>query len=147
MGAYHPGSMELRRALLLFAIVLGLAALVSSVVEPGRRASPRTAATGEPPAGAPRGGRSGAPRPLHLSASGTRPRTVTVRAGVAAVLSVAVEEPGQVSIPDLGQTAAAEPATPARFDLLVERPGRLRVVFAPAAGGPAARVGTMRVTR
>lgn len=139
--------MELRRALLLFAIVLGLAALVSSVVEPVRTESPRTAATGAPPATAIPGRASGAARPLRLSAAGTRNRTVTVRAGVAAVLSVAVEEPGQVSIPDLGQTAAAEPATPARFDLLVERPGRLRVVFSPAAGGPASRAGTLRVTR
>jgi len=57
-----------------------------------------------------------------------------MRAGEAATLEVAVDEPGTVEIPDMGLSAAAEPVTPARFDVLATRPGRYELLFTPAGG-------------
>jgi hypothetical protein len=58
-----------------------------------------------------------------------------------------VTQAGQVRIPDLGMSASAEPLTPARFDLLVERPGRYRLVFTPAADNASEAAGTLVVTK
>ena len=128
--------MHLRRALLLFAIVLGMAALVASlsrpIDNPHRQAPPPRPVTGA---------ETVAPRPAPASARDL-PRTVTfeaaadqsrrMRAGEAATIEVAVNEPGSVEIPNMGLTAAADPVTPAQFDVLATRPGRYRLLFTPA---------------
>ena len=57
-----------------------------------------------------------------------------------------VEEPGQVSIPDLGMSSAAEPLTPGHFDVLTHQTGRHPIEFEPASGdGAQVRVGTLVV--
>jgi hypothetical protein len=68
-----------------------------------------------------------------------------LRAGEAATVEVMVTEAGNVEIPDMGLTAAADPVTPARFDVLASRPGRYRIMFTPAGGDSAGPAGTLVV--
>jgi hypothetical protein len=137
---------HLRRALLLFAIVLGLAAVAASVSRPRNADSPGTAQetltqSEQPPTAAP-----GAPAAVELTLSAANPEAQRIRAGQAATLFVEVEEPGQVAIPDLGMGAAAEPLTPARFDVLTRETGRHPIEFEPAGADDAqVRVGTLVV--
>jgi hypothetical protein len=140
--------MHLRRALILFAVVLGLAALAGALSQPRREAdrqpadapAPRTKP--EQPTLVPG---EEASRGTQLRFGGEEPRTRRLQAGRTAVASVAVGEPGQVAIPDLGLIAPADPLTPARFDLLVTTPGRYPVRFTPAGEAAAETVGTLLV--
>jgi hypothetical protein len=139
--------MHLRRALLLFAIVLGLAAIVSALSrpqstddEPPPRA--QTDATG-PPTVSPGAG-EGAPAEIDVDAA--KPRAHELQAGRAATVTVAVESAGSVEIPKLGLSADAEPLTPARFDVLVAEPGRYALRVVPADGDESRPAGTLVVT-
>jgi hypothetical protein len=136
---------HLRRALLLFAIVLGLAAVAASVSRPRDDSeSPgqdTVTETEQPPTASP-----GAPAAVELTLFAADPRPQRIRAGQAATLFVEVEEPGQVVIPDLGMAAAGEPLTPARFDVLTRQAGRHPIEFEPAGARDArVRVGTLVV--
>jgi len=126
---------DLRRALLLFAIVLGVAAIASSIARPPERDGGSA-------------GDRGAGRHVEQSAGAdaSRPaaRTVAVRAdrplrkvelasGRPVTLLVAVTAPGQIEIPRLGLVEDAERLTPARFDLLVSSPGRYPVSLRQAS--------------
>jgi hypothetical protein len=151
-------AVHLRRALLLFAIVLGMAALAASLSRPvadradDRAAQPPAEQQREreparpaprPPTAAPTP--SSAPRaPLTFAAGADETRRV--RAGEAATLEVAVDEPGSVEIPGLGLTATADPLTVARFEVFPSRPGRYEIVFTPAAGDDATPAGELVVT-
>lgn len=137
--------------MLLFAIVLGLAAVSASLVRPptagrqgGAPEEPATergrAPTARPGTGRPRRGS----QEVRLDA-GERARSQRLASGRPAVVTVAVERPGQVEIPELGLTAAAGPHTPARFDVLPDEPGRHEVTFAPAGGGSPRLVGALEV--
>ena len=135
--------MELRRALLLFAIVLGLAAIVTSVSRPREARDPPP---GAPPASSVAAPRAGAAEPLEIRFE--RPsklRTRRLETGRPTTVIVTVDEPGQVEIEGLGLSAAAEPLTPARFDVLASDEGRHRVRFTPAAMGEGSVVGTLDV--
>ena len=139
--------MHLRRALLLFAIVLGMAALVASLSRPieerrgdSERREPRE--PGPPTVSAPPA--QELPEALSFDASETE--TMRLRAGVAATVEVSVDEPGNVEIPGLGLSAAADPVTPARFDVLASRPGRYQLLFTPAGGNPSEPAGRLVVT-
>jgi hypothetical protein len=139
--------MELRRALLLFAIVLGIAALVSAIAQPPeRRSKTATEDTAAPPLPPPTTKPTASPQPpggpiaLRL---GPKNKTVKVETGAAATLTVVVAEPGQVTLEGLGLTASAEPNTPARFDLLVATPDTYRVLLAPSAGGEPRAIGSI----
>jgi hypothetical protein len=139
---------ELRRALLLFAIVLGIAALVSVVTQPAERKSERTT-TEETPAPVltlPETAPTASPRPdpgVAGIAIDPKDKTARFEPGAATTLTVVVDEPGQVELEGLGLAAPAEPSTPARFDLLVDSPGRHRVLFAPARGGEPRSIGSI----
>ena len=145
-------SVHLRRALLLFAIVLGMAALVASLSRPidDRRTqstTPTQTAPGPPTAtdgSAPAGGTAELPKTLTFQAA--MKESKKLRAGTAATVEVAVSEPGSVDIPDMGLTASADPVTPARFDLLPTRPGRYPLLFTPASGDTAEPAGSLVVT-
>ena len=133
--------MHVRRVLLLFALVLGLAALAAAVSQPreeAREASPRQvpAPTATPGPGGVRATQ------LEFSTEG-RPRTEKLVVGRAATVVVKVAEPGEVTLEGLGLVASAEPLTPARFELLGRRPGRHRVRFTAAAGDEAVTAGTL----
>jgi hypothetical protein len=145
---------HLRRALLLFAIVLGLAAIAASV------SRPRVDAV--------RSDRSGADRPAtglnqtptvsparddslpaaELTFVAADPHPQRIQAGQAATVLVEVEEAGQVEIATLGVSTVAEPLTPGRFEVLTRTRGRHPIMFTPASGsGERRRVGTLVVAK
>src|SRR5215210_1985198 len=130
-------AVHLRRALLLFAIVLAMAALVASLSRPldDRRGQTTTPAEPEPgpetASPAPATGDSAA-EPRTLRFHGAKSQSKPLQANEAATVEVAVAEAGSVEIPDLGLTAPADPDTPARFDVLAIRPGRYPLLFTPA---------------
>jgi hypothetical protein len=137
---------HLRRALLLFAIVLGMAALAASLsrpLEPPKSPqSPRESRDRGPATVAPRP----APKlPALLSFEATQEESIRMRAGDAATVEVAVPEAGTVAIPGMGLSAAADRFTPARFDVYASRPGRYALVFTPAGGELAEPAGRLVV--
>jgi hypothetical protein len=124
---------HLRRALLLFAIVLGMAALVASLSRPieERRSdsSQREPADTTPPTASP----TPAPDlPEALSFEASENETMRLQAGHAATVEVSVEEPGSVDIP--------------RMDVLASRPGPYQLLFTPAGGNPTEPAGRLVVT-
>jgi hypothetical protein len=126
---------QLRRVLLLFALVLGLSALVASIAPPPETRDEATddATVAEPaPAVAPE---PLAP-PLKLSArrSNGPPPTQHVSVGSGFNLEVSVPEPGDVVLGEFGLRQSADALTPARFDLVAERVGRFPVIFEPVDG-------------
>jgi hypothetical protein len=147
--------MDLRRALLLFAIVLGLAAIASSITRPSDDGGDGTTTDGATETR----GESGI-QPAATSAPGTPPvdpATIRFSAGAKrkvqkleqgrpATVVVTVKVPAQVEIPSLGLTQPAEPVTPARFDLLVSEAGSHRIVLRPAdADSDVSQIGTLKV--
>jgi hypothetical protein len=144
---------HLRRALLLFAIVLGLAAVAASISRPREHKSPpptttqsQTAPTIEPGTApeTPPPGESG-PGSVEVTFDADKPKAHKVGAGQAATVVVEVPSPGQVSIADLGLTDAADPTTPASFDVLTSRPGRYPITFEPADTNTPLEAGTLVV--
>lgn len=140
--------MHLRRALLLFAIVLGLAAVAASVsrphdANPGPRTDTAQTQTAERPG--PQG--QAAPGSVDVTFSVEHPRTRRIRAGSAATVVLEVPEAGQASIEGLGMTATAEPTTPASFDVLTRATGHYPVTFTPAGTSVSLSAGTLVVER
>jgi hypothetical protein len=140
--------MHLRRALLLFALVLGVSALIASfAAPPGREPANRKDAGSEQPTAGP-GTRAPSARTVRLrfgpSRGSTRSRTVPPGAHV--ILTVAVEHAAQVAVRGTGQLETAGPHTPALFDLLLPREGRYEVVVEPAEGR-LRKAGTLIVKR
>lgn len=137
--------MELRRALLLFALVLGLAAIATSVSRPddNRRDEPPPAARQVPAAPTPRP-QSAAAADIVFEA-GRPPATEKLAADRPAAVTVEVDESGLVELGGLGLTAPAEPLTPARFDVLVADEGRHPVRFTAAGSHEPRTVGTLVV--
>ncbi len=136
--------MELRRALLLFAIVLGVAAVVAAVAGPASRDPESTTATAPASRPAPAGGQR-PPTRVRVDGRGA-PVIRRLEAGRATTVVVDVAEPGQVELEGLGLTDAAEPRDPAMFETLPAERGRYRVLFAPA-GGARTRVLGVLVSR
>jgi hypothetical protein len=128
-----------RRAILLFALVLGLAALAAAVSPSRVTKGPAPSAPPESPSTA------GATRQLSFSV-GSRKRVRRAREGEHVVVSVASEAGGVATIPRLGRTANVGPAAPAQFDLLVPAPGRYDVMLTASGASEPQRVGTL-VTR
>lgn len=143
--------MHLRRALLLFAIVLGLAAVAASVSRPRENDNPPpTTEAQRPPAvepgtapEAPAG--ESAPGSVEVTFDADSPKAHRIGASQAATVIVEVPEPGQVSIDLLGQTDTAEPTTPASFDVLTSSPGRYPITFVPADTNETLEAGTLVV--
>jgi hypothetical protein len=140
--------MHLRRALLLFALVLGVSALIASFAAPPRREPARRGnATTEPPTASP-GNRAAPAKTVRLRLGPSRdssPRH-TLAPGSRAIVTVAVDHPAQVSVSGTGQVKTAGPHTPAVFDLFLVREGRFRVTVTPAEGRPR-QAGTILVRR
>jgi hypothetical protein len=140
------GRVHLRRAMLLFAIVLGVAALVASLSPPLEERRADTTPS-EPPSTAPTATARPGPEPSRaLEFDAAENESLRVRTGEAATVLVAVEEPGSVDIPDLGLTGPANPHTPARFDILAPSPGRYDLLFSPAGGSGSEEAGKLVVT-
>jgi hypothetical protein len=143
---------HLRRALLLFAIVLGLAAIAASVSrspdESGEPESPPavrsdTGEASEPSVSPGDATPAGGVEELVFDAG--RDQTRRLDAGQPATVLVEVDEPGLVEIADLGLSAPAEPLTPARFDVLTSNAESLAITFTPATGDTTADAGTLVV--
>jgi hypothetical protein len=136
---------HIRRALLLFAIVLGMAALVASLSRPPAERS--STAPPEEPAPAPSTARpapaDNPPRPVSFNAASDERRRVP--ASRAATLEVSVDEPGNVELPGLGLTASTDEHTPARFEVFPTRPGNYEILFTPADGDESRPAGTLVV--
>jgi hypothetical protein len=148
---------HVRRALLLFAIVLGLAAIAASLSRTGdedplRAPQQATTSTPEPepettPRAAPREETTEvADGTTTVELNAAEDKSARIEAGRSVTLEMAVVEPGEVTIPDLGLTAAADPLTPALFDLLVTSPGRYVIEFTPSEGNETRSAGTLVVT-
>jgi hypothetical protein len=151
-GEASIGLVHLRRALLLFAIVLGLAAIAASVSrspeESGERESPPavrsdTGDVPEPSVSPGNAAPAGGIQELVFDAG--RDQTRRLDAGQPATVLVEVDEPGLVEIVDLGLSAPAEPLTPARFDVLTSNAESLAITFTPADGDTSADAGTLVV--
>jgi hypothetical protein len=138
---------HLRRALILFAVVLGLTALVAALAPRGGDDNSSSTSTPQPPPTKGSGSTAAGPTRIELTAKQKgSPETKHVKAGTHAIVRVRVGEPGQVSIPALGLTDDAEPRTPATFDVFFADPGRATVELQPAAGEQQ-RVGTIEIRR
>lgn len=144
--------MELRRALLLFAIVLGLAAIASTIARPpdrGGDADTDTTASTPPAKSAPSATSPAAktPQPTTIEfRSGAKPETHKLEQGQPATVLVDVETPGQVDIPSLGLTDAGEPLTPAMFEILETKPGNHPIMVQPAASETLpTKAGTLKI--
>jgi len=127
---------HIRRALLLFAIVLGLAAIAASVSrspdDSGERESqpavPSEAEEAPSPSVSP-GNATTVAGVRQLVFEADRDQTRQLDARQPATVLVEVEEPGLVEIDGLGLSAPAEPLTPARFEILTSKPDRFDITF------------------
>ena len=137
--------MHLRRALLLFAIVLGLTALAAAATRPldeRRDRRPQNPPAAAPSAGPVREARPAARARFH---AGGRPRSHRIEARRRALVTVRADAPGQVELVGLGLIATAEPLTPARFEVLTARTGRFDVLYTPAGELAGRRLGVLVV--
>jgi hypothetical protein len=132
--------------LLLFAIVLGMAALVASFSRPAEQRQPKPANEQPGPAtAAPAPAPADAPaRAISFDASSRDRRRLPQ--GRAATLEIAVNEPGTVDVPDMGLTASADEHTPARFEVFPARAGAYAILFRPANSDQSRPAGTLVVT-
>jgi hypothetical protein len=128
---------HLRRALLLFAIVLGLAAVAAAVSRPREETKPPPAPTVAT--------RTPAPAPTTVTFDADRVRARRIGADQAATVYVRVPEAGQVSIDRLRMSDTAEPDTPAEFDIFAPAAGRYPILFQPAGSSEALEAGTLVV--
>jgi hypothetical protein len=139
---------HIRRALLLFAIVLGLAAIAASVSRSPDESDEREAqptAPGEVPSESLSPGDATTVGVRELVFDADREQTRRVDAGQPATVLVEVDEAGLVEIPDLGLSAPAQPLTPARFDVLHSEPARLAITFTPVDDDAIGPAGTLVV--
>jgi hypothetical protein len=129
---------HLRRALLLFALILGLTALATAVAPPPPKSDNSPVAPPAPPPV------QHDERTLNFPAPPPdgHARTHEVQPDDRVIVQVSAGAGGEATIPTLGQTAPVTGSVPARFDLIDLPPGRYEVMFAPALE-PAARVGTI----
>jgi hypothetical protein len=135
---------HVRRALLLFALVLGLAAIATSVSRP----TDQDDGSGPPPASeteqTPTVSPGSAADPVaELTFEAGRDRARRLEAGRAATVLVEVDEPGEVDIAGLGLNQPATPLTPARFDVLASDGARHPISFTPADEDEPETVGTL----
>jgi hypothetical protein len=138
-------AVHIRRALLLFAIVLGMAALVASLSRPPEersRTEPRQKPSPGPTMAEPAPA-DGAAKLVSFDAVASE--THRLQAGRAATLEVSVDEPGSVEVAAFGLTASADEHTPARFEVFPTHAGRYKIHFTPAHGDESRPAGTLVV--
>ena len=120
-----------RRLLVLFAVLLGLTALVTSlaprptVTRPGVAQVTPTATATPPPT------RAATTLAAHRGVDVRRPRApahqIHARVGDVLALTVRGDVIDDVEIEAAGKVVPMEPGSPARFELLLDRRGELRV--------------------
>jgi hypothetical protein len=129
-------AVQIRRVLLLFALVLGLSALVASLApapDTGDEGTDDTTVATTPEATPLE---RAEPLVVRFSAGAKRQEFPTRRVplGSSFVLEVSVPGPGDVLVDELGLRQSADPLTPARFAILAQPPGGYAVGFVPATG-------------
>lgn len=138
--------MEMRRALLLFAIVLGVAAVVASLSSSSRD-NADSSRLPAPPATAVDRGPSPVSAPTVRFDADRAPADRTLRVGRAGTVTVSSEQPGEVRIDSLGLSAAVEPSSPARFDIYETDPGSHRLRLDAAGGVHDRSLGVLTIRR
>ncbi len=132
------------RRLVILMVVLFAASALAAALAPQPPVGEEEETTTEPAVSAPpAAAERGRLVRATLNAGGRKPRTIELREGDQLALLVRSETPGQVEIPALGLLDHVDPDTPARFDLLGERIGRLEVRLVE----PPRTVGTIEVSR
>jgi hypothetical protein len=127
-----------RRLLLLFAVLLGLTALVTSLaprptVRPGAAGAGAGLSTPTPTPAPTRPALLSQRVERTISADAGRPRArVRVHAGDVLALTVRGDLLDGVEIADLGKLEPIEPGSPARFEMLLDSPGEFRVTLIDA---------------
>ena len=123
-----------RRLLVVFAVLLGLTALVTSLAPrptarpDGTGAGAVTAAPSASPTASPQSPKSSRRIERTISADVGRPRArVRARAGDVLALTVRGDVLDGVEIAGLGKLEPVEPGSPARFEMLLDTPGEYRV--------------------
>jgi hypothetical protein len=130
--------------LLLFALVLGLSAVVASLAPPPERERKGSideeqptlttpSAGAQPAPGQPEKVRFEAPDPADTS---FKTPTRLVEGGSSLSIVVAVPVPGDVVLDGLGLRQAADPLAPAHFEVLARPPGKYAVLYQPVTGDP-----------
>jgi hypothetical protein len=127
---------HLRRALLLFALVLGLSAVAASIAPAPRVAEEEPAPAPPPPSAAESAAAEVTTVSFGLPHDARKPPRREVKAGTPLVVMVRAAEPGEVSIPRLGQVTNVAAGVSARFDVLAPEPGRYDVIFQPVDAEP-----------
>jgi hypothetical protein len=119
--------MAARRLLIVMLLLLGISTLAAALVPPPDRESTQTenstsrpTQTREPPQGERVAGEVSA-------AVSRRLDRIRVSTGDQLALVVKTPRPAEIAVPAFGLIEFAEPGAPARFDILVERPGRFEV--------------------
>jgi hypothetical protein len=137
---------HIRRALLLFAIVLGMGGLAASLSRPPQERS--SSQPEKPPAQAPATVKASPPDspPTVVSFDALTDERRRLPVDTAATIEVAVDQAGSVEFPGLALTASADPHTPARFDIFPTRTGTYDILFTPAKGDESRPAGTLEVT-
>ena len=131
--------MQLRRGLLVFALVLSALSLGAALAPPPKDDEEPATTAARP--------RTPAPGPTAIELRQPAPEVPPVRrvrTGAHIVLRVSARQSGSVEIPGLGLLQPVEPGTPALFDLLASRPGRYDVNLV-ATGAERTKLGTLVV--
>jgi hypothetical protein len=143
---------HLRRALLLFAIVLGLAAIAASISLPPEESGDRADRSPPPPATerdetptVSPGIEPAAGPTVEVVFDAEREQVRRLDTGQPATVVVEVAEPGLVEATQLGLSAPADPLTPARFEVLVNDPERVMLVFTPVTDDTPKPAGVLAV--
>jgi hypothetical protein len=125
-----------RRLLVIFAVLLGLTALVTSLaprptVRPGSVGAGVSTPTPTPSPTAPAQASRRIERTISADAGRTRAR-IRARAGDVLALTVRGDVLDAVEIAGLGKLEPIEPGSPARFEMLLDTPGEFRVTLLDA---------------
>jgi hypothetical protein len=132
--------MAARRLLIVMLLLLGISTLAAALVPPPERPAETERSTTTTRTAPARGRAEGERVAAEVSTrTGGRPDVVRVSTGDQLALEVEVARPGEVAVPAFGLIEFAEPGAPARFDILMDEPGRFEV-SAERAGRVAAIV-------
>lgn len=125
-GADYAPAVAARRLILLMLALLVVSSIAASLVpvDPNRLRETTTTERRQRPE--PPSGRSVT---RTVDADAARPATIRLALGDRLELTVSRSRPGLVEITGTGEIEFADPAAPARFDLLPYREGELRVRF------------------
>lgn len=120
--------MAARRLLIVMLLLLGISTLAAALVPPPERETQTDSSTSTtrstPTRERPEGERVAAEV---TARSGGPPEIVRVSTGDQLALVVKVARAAEVEVPAFGLVEFAEPGAPARFDVLVDEPGRFEV--------------------